>query len=346
MSIESDVALSIHSYYSNETATGLRACERLMRDSNDHDVRSVAMRNRLFYIKPLHETLPTTYEKVKTLPIDEKWKCTNPCILKVPDGYLVNVRNVNYNIVNGRYIMNDPKNVVRTKNILVKMDKEFKILNETVLQDPEYNRTDFPVDSIEDSRIFNVEDKLFASSTLRNHAEYNGAAIIVTTQIVNGAHQDLTPVRCTGMNNYEKNWMPVIGDGKKWLYICGPDTKVVSVTSDVVSLTKVGDASRITEPFRGSSQVIPFGTGYLSCIHEVAYSGDSRIYSHRFIIHKSDLSIEQLSIPFYVKEKLTIEFVAGLALSHDLSEIILSFGLRDAEAWFARIQVQDFHKLF
>ena len=53
----------------------------------------------------------------------------------------------------------------------------------------------------------------------------------------------------------------------------------------------------------------------------------------------NDLALRRWSQPFAFREPRAIEFAAGLAAIGD--RVVVSFGVRDAEAWLVELQAAD-----
>ena len=73
-------------------------------------------------------------------------------------------------------------------------------------------------------------------------------------------------------------------------------------------------------------------------IHEVSYQG-RRYYLHRFVRADAEWRIVSVSRPFYFRH-LGIEFAAGAWLTHDASDVLVTFGVEDCEAWLCRIPLR------
>src|SRR5262249_39270334 len=93
----------------------------------------------------------------------------------------------------------------------------------------------------------------------------------------------------------------------------------------------------------GSSQVIPFGDGYLAVLHTAhAMPGEpyKRYYHHRFVQYDRDFRVEHLSLPFCFNDR-TIEFCAGMCTHPSEDKLVLSYGVNDREAWLATVSVDE-----
>jgi tetratricopeptide (TPR) repeat protein len=79
--------------------------------------------------------------------------------------------------------------------------------------------------------------------------------------------------------------------------------------------------------------------GWLAIGHEaVVFDDGARVYSHRWVWFDGNWRLRRISPGFFLREH-GIEFVAGLAQDGD--ELLLSFGVRDREAWFGRVALAE-----
>ena len=76
----------------------------------------------------------------------------------------------------------------------------------------------------------------------------------------------------------------------------------------------------------------------LQCGCSFAHQG-RRYYLHRFVTVDADWRIDRVSRPFFFRHR-GIEFAAGACLSHDGSDVLITFGVEDCEAWLARIPLR------
>lgn len=140
-------------------------------------------------------------------------------------------------------------------------------------------------------------------------------------------------------DRYEKNWMPVV-DAGELRFVYGVEPVSLVVTYDDATHRVRPEASRMPRTpatLRGGSQLLPWnGCGYLAVVHQV-HAGRPT-YVHRFVRFDRMLQVQRIGAPFYFRE-LGIEFCAGIA--HHAGAVVLSFGVRDREAWLALVDVDD-----
>ncbi len=132
----------------------------------------------------------------------------------------------------------------------------------------------------------------------------------------------------------EKNWMPFNGD---FVHRLGT---VVDSSGRVI---RSSTPSLATDSISGSSQVIPFAGAYLAVVHESRYLPNEphkRYYQHRFALMGKTGELHKLSLPFFFHDK-QIEFCAGLCWHPDRKRLLISYGVRDEEAWIAEVDWQE-----
>jgi hypothetical protein len=138
----------------------------------------------------------------------------------------------------------------------------------------------------------------------------------------------------------------VIGDELQFIYKCDP-TRVLD--DGMRTLVETTPAIAAAE-FKGGSQAIPFdacpwhGTrgGWLVLIHEVRerISDGWRDYRRRFVWFDEASVLRGVSRPFYFS-KPGIEFAVGLAWHPDGKRLLISYGVRDSEAWIATVDAGE-----
>jgi hypothetical protein len=75
--------------------------------------------------------------------------------------------------------------------------------------------------------------------------------------------------------------------------------------------------------------------GRLLLIHEVSVQG-LRYYLHRFVRVDPDWRIDRVSRPFFFRNR-GVEFAGGATLTHEGTDLLITYGVEDREAWLCRI---------
>ena len=341
--------ISVHAYYAGELDAGRRACDRLLRGQLPAEMEPIVRRNRTWYTQSLDELAACRLLRLDVDPAADGWSLFNPSLVAVDDGYLVNVRSSNYQIVDGRYVMPDADGgVIRTTNLLVRLGDDLMPRGRGQALAAEYGKTDYPVDGLEDVRLNLVDGDLLASATVRNLAPLDGTCRIAAATVDRDAGR-FVGLACpaSSSDRHEKNWMPIVGR-RRWVYSCCLDGHVATVrlAGDEWEVTVGPPSPAVARGFRGGSQLVPLAEGrWLALVHEVAEDAGRRIYEHRFVsFDEADgFGIDGVSPTFAFREKRAIEFAAGLAVKGD--RLVASFGVRDAEAWIAEMSLAEISSL-
>lgn len=348
--IEHLSALAHHAYYCGELDIGRRACERLLSLPANDSFEQLTRSNRTFYTQPLADVVQVTHSRIDVRPAHDGWSTMNPTIIRHGGRLIGIVRSANYKYEAGAYKSADADGVIRTDNILVEFSDDLAVQCARVLESPKYQKSPFPVEGLEDCRLRHTKTGLGVSATIRNAAPYDGRCRIATADVDldNARLVNLRVLCCGDAAPHEKNWMPIVGRGG-WLYACNRQGYVVTVDphDDLVGGWNVCQrhaSPAVAREFRGGTQLVPFKDGYLCAVHEVALSDcndqqSPRVYEHRFAWFDADLQLRRVSMPFVFQEARGIEFAAGMVV--DLDRVVVTYGIRDAEAWISSLDSDD-----
>jgi glycosyltransferase involved in cell wall biosynthesis len=341
---------SISAFYVPEKRDqGFEVSDKLSLVPGDYGhVRFQARKNLWYYMKPIADYCPS----FKPIKIDwdppEGWQCMNPSITWHQNSLFLLMRTVNYKMdEDGRYLIGDKApsddNPISTRNFLLRIDDDLRVRGSgRELLPPGNLPLHFKaVIGFEDMRLFSVDNKLWQSSTVRQfHADGNCEQVLTSidhnANIVS-VHRMLREPRQT-----QKNWMPITG---RWpitfMYRLG---HVVDQNgNDLVVHPCPIDKERIS----GGSQLIPYEGGWLAVVHEAEMQNDKhwkRWYWHRFVFFKKNFEIDKIGRPFFLEDK-QIEFVSGLAVTPGGKELVMSYAVRDCEAKFATIDINEVNRL-
>jgi hypothetical protein len=324
MSIESDIALSIHSFYSGESATGLRACERLLAEDLSPDVERMTRQNRTYYVEPLEHARHT---KIDCQPARIGWSLFNPSICMI-DGVLWGiVRSSNYGYANGRYTI--PKSdgqTIKTENILCRFDYAMRVQSQQIVT-LTYPSSGFIVEGMEDARLSFMSGQTFISGTIRDHESEPGGRCRIGYADIDLRSGICGPVRMLPSTGTQKNWMPIQDATEpRWRYNA---TQEVTADGSITGTPPTGSQRH----WRGGGQVTPLGgSKSLGIVHEHADMADgSRVYVHRWVLWGPTET--RWSQPFYIKQR-GVEFAAGIVSiredTRNVNTVFISYGREDA----------------
>jgi glycosyltransferase involved in cell wall biosynthesis len=309
------------------------------------DQRSSAKRNLFWHLKPLNIYCPSFAPVKLDFTPPEGYTAINPSV-EVYDGNITcNGRCVNYKIdEQGRYMIG-PKSCqdapIDTRNFLVQLNEDLSIKGDAEEIIWERPAPAWPmVTGLEDIRLYRVKGHLCFSACIREQ-EVTGMP-----QQIRGVIEDGKVVSWAKMSEAtacEKNWMPIANDKQDFVY-----------RLDRIAHTMNLDGSETKNPvdvyvgeISGGSQAIPFKCGYLAVVHEASVdpTNNKRTYWHRFARFNSEMELVCLSLPFVFFDR-QIEFCCGVAYCPNRNNLILSFGVRDAEAWVAKVSIEEVSQMF
>lgn len=279
----------------------------------------------------------------------------NPSVTTHKGALVCNVRCVNYRInEHGQYIIKasdgtaNAENPINTRNFLLYLGMDPHTPTHpgvTEILAPLDLPCKFPlVVGFEDMRLFSWNGDLWTSSTVRQiHEDGNCEQVLARLGDWHADHYQLTDVRrmLRTPRGTEKNWSPMLcGRNENTLEFMWRPGEIVNLDGKTVNKHDTGMA---TDHISGSSQLIPWGNGYLSIVHEArALPGESykRYYYHRFAEYTYDGRLKCLSLPFVFQDR-AIEFCAGLTRSPNALDLVISYGYKDEQAMIATVSEDE-----
>lgn len=348
-----DEEISIAGYYTPFKEKGFVAANKLLLNKAVPTyVKEQTHKNIYFYVENLKNTQYIPIQ-INLPPLREgsiqTYRPMNPSIQKTKDGYTMIVRTINFQQKDGHYDLIEPEEpkVIRTKNFLVHLDRDFKILSQQeIIEDLPRQQFKSWAEGVDDCRLFEWNKSNWYTCTSYDINAQNTPTICLC-KLADKASGDKIqvekfvslkgpdPKRC------EKNWMPFIKDNQLNI-IYSYDPFIVYIPDvetgeckTIISNTPTSDFSR----FRGSAAPIAFDDGYLMLVHEVVFADNKRYYLHRFLYLDKDLNIKRLSKPFTFKHK-GIEYTCGMTLNHEGKKLIIGLGIEDREAYLGMVDLE------
>ncbi len=316
--------------------------------------RALARHNMYWYLPTLKESCPSFKSRKIDFTPPAGWTAMNPSVTQWSGGLWCVVRTVNYRMDDwGRYLIQgtdgtaNATNPINTRNYLLNLGMDPYLphpwKSEEILS-PVGLPCEFPlVIGFEDMRLFEWKGDLWTSSTVRQiHPDGNCEQVLAQLVPASDAYMISNVKRMLREpRETQKNWAPIsTGDALHFLYRPG---HVVDIHGKDFKVHPTGlDTGQIS----GGSQLIPFENGWLSIHHEAQYIPGRQVrhYYHRFLYHDADFHLTKVSRPFVFEDK-QIEFCAGLCWHLDDQQLVISYGVRDAEARIATVSCHDVNKL-
>ena len=237
----------------------------VLNNCNNSSINNNLLSNMKFYKDILKPLQVINFDSVSYINVDNndktKFYSSSSCLIQNPNnnGYLMNIRYVNYYITENGYYLNCDKHII-TANKFIELDKDLKNVNEKFF---DINFEDRRYIGIEDIRIFynsneNVNDsqnnkiKFIGTGYHKN----NSIGIVQGEYNLNNSILESRELTC-GFNNSncEKNWVYTNYNGSthiiyKWnpLQICKVDEE-----TNKLNLIESKDMPKIFSHVRGSS---------------------------------------------------------------------------------------------
>ena len=322
--------LSIVSYYVGDIETGRKACDYVLLSphSNKKQVELV-LKNHIFYMNrlPVIKTITIDYQ----LPFN--YFSSSPCLIPIENGYRYNIRGLNYTInADGSYNIRDNYGIIRTRNFVLDLSKDFEIQRDYELIDKSgIKLQNYNIKGYEDLRLFDHNSNNYFFGTCLETNEHRLPQICFGQYDHNGNINRVFPLNIDEIR-YEKNWLPFVNYENEINFIYSWDPFLVYHLDPTTShinqiINKRFDQYNLTE-FRGSAPPIPYKDGYLCTVHYVIYE-TPRKYFHRFIYLSNDFKEIKIGKAFYFRE-INIEF--NLSICHSDDGLLITHSFRDGTA--------------
>ena len=287
-------------------------------------------------------------KKLRWVEKDNKlWSAFNPSIAKNPDGEIaMAIRSSNYllgpmqlytSLTTGQDIINHVW--------FARLDGELNITSMNKLEvvgELSFKR------GIEDARLFWRDGSWHMTAVILENGHTPIARIgLFRIDLDTMTAHFIEKYEGPNKKRVEKNWSVVAGDSvPDFDLIYGPDS--IYKNGKVKSLKAAGKYKNL----RGGTQLIPWEDGYLSVWHITRKkhtkvfnsrtfsmeNPDLRDYTHVFVLHNKDGSIQKVSDEFIFGSG-AVEFAAGM-IEHN-GNVVISWGHDDAWSWLATISVEN-----
>lgn len=289
----------------------------------------------------LSDHLPAERFVRLSVPCEPLLPC-NPSVATGPDGSLrCLVRAVNYELGEEDGIWFRGNAAPNTVNYLADLAPDLSIKSIIRVDDVVQRGSRLPCrDGLEDGRLFWFNGRwCFTASGL-----HHGPRVRTTMALcgLTGSTVDTLEFLHSPHNaEMEKNWMPCVTDSRlAFVYSHHPaESYEVHPSRRRIWLS----AFPALFKWSGGSQVIPYNGEGLGVVHQRRKHKNRVYYAHRLVAYNDNLEPVRAGREFYFRGE-QIEFCAGIA-QHG-GYFILSFGVRDREAWLVRLTPTEVASLF
>lgn len=305
----------------------------IFNNSYDETMINTTLSNMKFYKNILPKSFSYSFNDTKSIYINGKsyiFFSSSPCILKDIDitnldGYIMNIRYVNYELINN-YTIYNYDTFILSVNKFVKLNKNFEILESTMLDKIEH--TGLLYGGVDDIRLYYDSNHQIQFIGTGQHKDGKYGVVYGKYDILSS----LKPVEINSTfsdNNVEKNWVFVNYKNVNsiiysWfpLRICVIDT---TMEKSFLKLIEIRKMPRFFQRVRGSTCGIKHGNELWFVNHIVSYESP-RHYYHIITVFDENLNLLRYTSPFKFSENC-IEYCLGLLVEYE--KIIISFSEND-----------------
>ena len=327
-------------------------------------------------LKPVRsQRLKIPLKKLPWLEEDEShvWQPFNPSIRVKGDksGYELNLRYANYYTNEAKhYGFRGFDGKVLTRNLFCTVSKgsanEFEWNNpetmDEIIIDPKYSQDgDSHIKGMEDCRLIQNSDELEFLGTSKSYADNGVNKIFHVTKDFGKKDKSektweikqmpLPP--CSHPGECQKNWMGFRHNGELLYIYSFTPLRICDASGNVkvfFDTYDCGNGKYSIKEFRGSAGPSEWTSTaypderYLCVMHKVHIGGDGRRYYHRFMTLDKDLKPSRVSC-FVRMTKERVEYWSGMTKSIDSDSYLITYGLKDSEAYIAEMKASDIEEL-
>jgi hypothetical protein len=232
---------------------------------------------------------------------------STPSIIALKNGYVVNVRLVNYTILpSGAY--DYLHGIVGTENKRIQLNGDLQVVKEKVLKTTTKSRipqgwTEH-LHGVEDVKLTRIDDDVVFTGTMVHADGRIGMCI--------GKYDVMSPTELVMKTDCEKNWVFLPGRREmvyKWHPLqWGP------LNGSTLTIANTSSMPRMFEMARGSCNGVEFEKEWWFVVHFVhKHESEIRFYYHSIVVFDDAMRLKRYTYPFKFS-KTPIEYCLGLVV--------------------------------
>jgi tetratricopeptide (TPR) repeat protein len=313
-----DYEYCIFSFYNNVKNIDSQAVN-VFNNSNEHHLVTNLLSNMKFYkniLTPIHK-IDMTFTINHTLNNNDiKFNSSSSCIIPSPsgDGYIMNIRLVNYNIDSGGYYHDCDKHIISI-NKYVAMTKDFDVIYEKLI----------PVEYV-DRQYIGIEDVRFVKNK-DNTLSFIGTGYHLnnTIGVVKGVYDitqpTLKPIEIKPSfkdSDCEKNWVFVNYQNEQHIIYNWHPMQICKIddSTNLLNVVKTNkNVPKIFKYVRGSTCGVEYKNEIWFIGHIVSYESP-RHYYNIFMVFDKNMELLRYSAPFKFDSEC-IEYCLGLIVENN-----------------------------
>ena len=282
----------------------------------------------------------------------------NPSIFIDNDGdILVNLRHVNYTLYHAEgdqrfpsrwgplgYLHPEKDQRLVTENYICRLNADLVMTDYAKVEMLELHTPIWEFVGLEDARLVQWDNE-YCIIGVRRDTTTNGVGRMEKTVIelnknnwsAKEVKRNRIPAPAPDDSYCEKNWMPILDRPNQFVKWTSP-VEVVELDGEQCNQLSVRQGVQPNKDQRGGSQLIRWGSMYISITHEVDLFKNyleqkDGIYRHRLCVWDNELNLVGIGEPFSFLDG-QIEFCVGAAIFE--GDLLISFGFQDNAAFVLR----------
>jgi len=257
---------------------------------------------------------------------DDDFVSSSPCIIPCADGYLINIRYVNYTIrPDGSYAFKHNDGKITTLNLLQWLNRDFRVQKSHWIDKVQDESLRYQ--GVEDVKIFAHLDQILFCGTVQNPSNGN---VAVGHGVLDVRSECLTSTAWSSPNGRacEKNWCYFHNaDGDlRMIYDWSPLTIADPSGDSLAIVTRDSNVPQIFKDLRGSSNGCLIDNEIWFLTHLVQYSTPRHYYHMIVVLDAKTLRVKRHSILFRFHGDC-IEYALGFLV--EVSRVVFSFSKMD-----------------
>ena len=268
-----------------------------------------------------------------------KFYSSNCSIIKHENNYIINIRCVNYSTIDKDYQKNNPyKSMFITINKIIKLDSNYNIIYDNILQYNTYNNLcDLDMIVLHQDVVHNANSNVVGIEDIKLFND-NGNIIFIGTgthpnndigMVIGDYKFDILSTKYIfptfNKQEIEKNWVYFTYDKKLCVIYQWYPLTICNINNNSLDLIIKKDMPISFKNVRGSTCGIEYNNNiwFITHFHNTNYGGR---YYHMFVIFDKHMTLLRFSKPFRF-EDIEIEFCLGFVIND--TEIIISYSIMD-----------------
>jgi hypothetical protein len=274
------------------------------------------------------------------------WTAFNPSICADGDGWRVVLRTANYllpaywpeeQVKADGLILLSPDGKPRTQSFLLRLTGGWAEEGRDPLDFGDQERERLVMEGgVEDVRLFRWGEEWWGLGSCMSFLPRQRNSMGLFRLLEDGLTGPVKILHSPEGREREKNWMPWVKEGRLFALYSTSPWKVVEI--DQFGAQVVHEEAGLDEVWSGSSQMVPFGDGFLGILHRRVGENAAAQYRHRFVFADRDFRPLQFG-PEWVFAHERFEFCDGLAINGERAAI--SFGVGDCIPYVMEVLTED-----